>query len=230
MPSLRSVGTSVAHRVSSYKPAVALTCRSPPCGRQISRRCNAMKRESQYAAHGCAGCVRARVKHVRPARRLGSFSAVKSASPAAVRAALVQASGIPFVGSTATRLEPTYDSGLGTASLRGLRRSDQAPWARIRRVLAALVQARGIPFVGSTATRLEPTYDSGLGMTSLRGLRRSDQAPWARIRRVLATLVQAPGIPFVGSTATRLEPTYDSGLGTASLRAFALCFCFGCLL
>jgi len=38
MPSLRSVGTSVAHRVSSYKPAVALTCRSPPCGRQYSRR------------------------------------------------------------------------------------------------------------------------------------------------------------------------------------------------
>ncbi|PKM06929.1 MAG: hypothetical protein CVV14_10540 [Gammaproteobacteria bacterium HGW-Gammaproteobacteria-4] len=58
--------------------------------------------------------------------------------------------------------------GLGMASLRGLRRSDLAPWARIRRVLATLVQASGITFVGSTATRLEPTYDSGLGIQLLR--------------------------------------------------------------
>src|SRR3546814_20838309 len=34
---------SVAHRVSSYRQAVALTCRSPPCGRQLSQRCRDRK-------------------------------------------------------------------------------------------------------------------------------------------------------------------------------------------
>jgi hypothetical protein len=177
MPSLRSVGTSVAHRVISYKPAVALTCRSPPCGRQYSRRW--CKRPAlPLSTPPLRGLSR-------PTTRDSGFSCFAAAAAARPMPSLRS------VGTSVAHRVSSYKQAVALTcrsppcgrqySRRWCKRPAlplSAPPLRRTRMCKcrACMDAQERP-------RLEPTYDSGLGIQLLRSSGRCAAYAFATLGR-----------------------------------------------